>query len=159
MDSKHPFLDKAYLWFDPTDHFFPYNKRSNETLSLRWERLDRIRRIVPTSRIVDPDCGTVRKKVPPNPVYVPNMRTIVGALCPNVVQLEPMLRSIPATSRVDREEGHGRPGIAGTSGVRVGGTHGPFPNEDVGIGSETGINWDWWGSSRSKFTQHTIRLW
>ena len=155
MNAKHPFLDKAYLWFDPIDHFFPKGGRSDKRLSLRWERLRTIRRIAPINRIVDPDCALPPRKAKLTPVRLPNMRTIVGAICPNMPGLASApLRSMPTTSGVDRRhEGHrGHGPVAGTSGAQAGGSHGPPPpNEELGIGSDAEFDWDWWGSSTFDF--------
>lgn len=162
MDSMHPFLGGAYLWFDPIDYFFPYDERANKRLSLRWDKLRRIRRIAPTNRIVDPEpCGRTPppKKVTKNPVHLPDMRTIVRALCPNMPQFVPASRSTPAASRVDREEGHGDEVMEDMGGVQAGGLQGPFLNEDDGIGSDAEIDWDWWGNSGSNSVQHIILSW
>lgn len=153
MNAKHPFLDKAYLWFDPIDHFFPHDKQSDSRLSLRWERLPKIRKVAPPTRIVGPDCDTRPKKALLNPVRLPDMRTIIGAMCRNMPRLAPAQRSAQITYDVDRGEGSSRAVASGPSRVQTGGLRGPFQSEDVGIGSDVEIDWDWWGSSRSNPTR------
>lgn len=157
MVAKHPFLDKAYLWFDPIDFFLLGGEgRSYERFSLRWERLHRIRRIAPTSRIVDPDCEVPLGKVFPNPVYLPTMRTIVEAMCPYMPQFIPTPRNVPTASSVDRGEGSDRAVVAGTSRIQVRGLHEPLPHEGIAIGSDVEIEWDWWGSCKLSLAQYTI---
>ena len=149
MDAKHPFLDKAYLWFDPIDYFFTDPKRSGGRVSLRWERSQRIRRVAPASRIVGPGCDTPPKKGPLQSVRLPTMRTIVGEMCPHMPQPVPKPRSVPMTPDVDRQRGSRHSLNIATSRVHVVDPCGPFPNEDIAIGSDVEIDWDWWGSSRS----------
>ena len=85
----------------------------------------------------------------------------MGAMCPNMPRFEPSASRGSGLSAIDsrvhpEDSGHGRGEIAGdTSGVQVGGLHGPFSNEDAGIGSDVEIDWDWWGSSRSNSVRIT----
>jgi len=155
MNAKHPFLDKAYLWFSPKNFFF-MGKLPDAKLSLRWERLQRIRRVAPTSRIIDPDSDTPPKKVPVNPVYLPSMRTIVRTMCPNLSQsLKTVPPPTPTKPVVGRGEGHGCGGsvVASTSRVRVDHLRGPLRVEEVVVGDDVEIDWDWWGSSRSNLAR------
>jgi len=152
MNAAHPFLDKAYLWFSPKAYFF-MDKMPDTRLSLRWERSSRIRRAAPISRIIDPDSSVPPKKVPINPLYLPSMRTIVRTLCPNKLQpVGPVPPPAPTGPvKLDREEGgsdasdHGV--VASTSGVRVEDLREPFPVEEIILGDDVEIDWDWWGSS------------
>ena len=159
MNAKHPFLDKAYLWFSPRDFFF-VGELPDAKLSLRWEKSSRIRRVAPTTRIIDPDSCVPPKKVPVNPVYLPSMRTIVRTLCPKMRQLftnpvspsppPPPPPPAPTIPVADDVEGYGGDTVvASTSRVRVEDFRGPFPMEDIVIGDDTKIDWDWWGNSRS----------
>jgi len=149
MNAKHPFLDNAYLWFSPRDFFF-VGKLPDSKLSLRWDRLPRIRRIAPTTRMIDPDSNTPPKKVPVNPVILPSMRTIVRTLCPNMVQFRP---APPTTTPVaDRRDGHdGGTPVPSTSKVRVEDRRKRLPTEEIDTG-DAEFDWDWWGSSRSSLT-------
>ena len=153
MNAKHPFLDKAYLWFHPRDFFF-MGKLPDSKLSLRWEQLPRIRKIAPTSRIIDPDSRTPPKRVPANPVYLPSMRTIVRTLCPTMVQFKPEPYSTPTIPVVDRGDGYrGDAAVATTSGVQLGDLQRQFAMEEIVIGDDVEIDWDWWGSRGSNSAQ------
>jgi len=103
MDAKHPFLDKAYLWFDPKDYFF-LDELPDGRPKLRWERPQSIRRVAPVSRIIDPDCSSPLKKIPTNPVHLPSMRTIVRAMCPHMPQITTGPRHPPKVGVDDQEE-------------------------------------------------------
>lgn len=150
MNAKHPFLDKAYLWFDPINYFFVDDKKFDKRPSFRWERSKRFRRVAPINNIVDPDLSTPPKKNPP--VYLPSIRTIVGAMCPHMPQLAPTPCSMPTATGVCRGEGS-RPGpVAGPSRVQAGAhPHGPLQTEEIVIGSDDDFDWDWWGSGRFRF--------
>ena len=141
MNAKHPFLDKAYLWFSPRDFFF-VGKLPDAKLSLRWDRSPRIRRVAPCNRIIDPDSSVLPKKVPVHPVYLPSMRTIVRTLCPNMHPLRqvPPVTPAPVSDTVTA--------VASTSGVQIQDLRGPFPMEEIVLGDDVEIDWDWWGSSR-----------
>ena len=147
MNAKHPFLDEAYLWFSPRDFFF-VGSLPESKLSLKWDRLPRIRRIAPTTRMIDPDSNTPPKKVPANPVNLPSMRTIVRALCPNMIPLR--LAPPTTTPVVDRRDGddNGDGAVASTSRVRVEELQRRPPTEEIDIGDGE-FDWGWWGSSKS----------
>lgn len=164
MNATHPFLDKAYLWFSPGTFFFA-DKLPDTRLSLRWERSSRIRRIAPISRIIDPDSSVPPKKVPVSPLYLPSMRTIVRALCPNKLQLAGPVPPPPAPSvgpvlQFDHEEAGGGDDdvVASTSGVRVEDLREKFPMEEIILGDDVEIDWDWWGSSTSNPVRCLLRL-
>lgn len=152
MNAQHPFLDKAYLWLSPGDFFF-VDKIPNTKLSLRWERSYRIRKVAPISRIIDPDSRDPPKKVPTHPVYLPGVRTIVRTLCPGMSTVSNPV-SPPAPKRpVNHEEGRdGDSTMATTSRARVGDPEGSFPVEEIVLGDDVKIDWDWWGSGGSNLT-------
>ena len=162
INATHPFLDKAFLWFSPKTYFF-MDKIPDTRLSLQWERSSRIRRIAPISRIIDPDSSVPPKKVPISPLYLPSMRTIVRALCPNKLQLT---RPVPSPAPVpgpvlqpDHEEGGDGDVVASTSGVRVENLQEQFPMEEITLGDDDKIDdWDWWGSSTSNPVRSVLRL-
>lgn len=166
MNARHPFLDKAFLWFSPKDFFF-LDKIPDAKLSLRWDRLPRIRRVAPIGRIIDPDSCVPPKKVPVNPVYLPSMRTIVRTLCPNMSQLVvpvpvPSLPSPspppPAPTRPVADRGKGRGddvGVVATNTSRV--FLGPFPMEEIDIGDDVEIDWDWWESESKYMSLYLLR--
>ena len=154
MDAKHPFLDGAYLWFSPRDFFFT-DKLPNKKLSLQWDRLSRIRKLAPTRRIIDPDASTPPKKIPANPIDLPSMQTIVRTLCPNMVKPKPKSPTLPP-SVDDLGDDRDETGVASTSGVQAGGSCGPYVMEEIVIGDDVEINWDWWGSSESNFTSQAV---
>lgn len=151
MNAKHPFLDKAYLWFSPRDYFFT-GKLPDGKFSLQWDRSQRIVKTAPKKRIIDPDSDTPPKKVHDDPVYLPSMRTIVRVLCPHMLWSPEVVSPLmPTKSVIERGEGHGGGGgmVASTSEVRVEDPRGPFHVEEVAVGDDVEIDWDWWGSSRS----------
>lgn len=158
MNAAHPFLDKAYLWFSPRDFFF-MDKIPDTRLSLRWERSSRIRRVAPTNRIIDPDSPVPPKKVPVNPLYLPSVKTIVRTLCPNVSQLAGPVAP-PAPVQPDREEerrnGGGGDVGASTSRAQVEDLRGPFPMEEIVLGDDVEVDWDWWGSSMSNSVRYVF---
>ena len=165
MNATHPFLDKAYLWFSPKDFFF-VDKIPGTRPSLRWERSSRIRRVAPISRIIDPDSSVPPKKVPVKPLYLPSVRTIVRALCPSKLQLaRPVLPPAPTRPavRLDREEegcsdnGDNIP-VTSTSRIRAEDIQEPVPMEDIALGDDVWIDWDWWGSSTSSSVRYIRRL-
>ena len=139
------------------------DKIPDTRLSLQWERSSRIRRIAPISRIIDPDSSVPPKKVPISPLYLPSMRTIVRALCPNKLQLT---RPVPSPAPVpgpvlqpDHEEGGDGDVVASTSGVRVENLQEQFPMEEITLGDDDKIDdWDWWGSSTSNPVRSVLRL-
>jgi len=165
MNATHPFLDKAYLWFSPKTYFF-MDKIPDTRLSLRWERSSRIRRIAPISRIIDPDSSVPPKKVPISPLYLPSMRTIVRTLCPNKLQLTgpvPPPAPVGPVLQPDHEEGGDGDGdggdvVASTSGVRVEDLREQFPMEEIALGDDVEIDWDWWGSSTFNPVRCVLRL-
>ena len=132
MDAKHPFLDKAYLWFDQRNYFF--QRLPEGEPAFRWDQLHRIRGVAPTNRIVDPpDCQTPPKMIPANPVFLPSVKGIVRAMCPDMPSVPPRV-STEGTSE---------------SALGVKAPQGPFFAEDLDIGDDVKIDWDWWGSSAS----------
>ena len=145
MKAKHPFLDAAYLWFSPRNFFF-VGSIPDSKLSLRWDRLPRIRRIAPSTRVIDPDCSIPPKKVHVNPVHLPGMRTIVRTLCPNMLHLKPAVpvAPVPVANRGGGSYG-GNEG-ASTSRVRVEDLRGPLPTEEIVTEDGDKFDWDWWGS-------------
>jgi len=155
MSAKHPFLDEAYLWLSPRDYFF-VGEPPNSKLTLQWDRLPRIRRIAPTTRIIDPDSNVSLKKVPIKPVNLPSMRTIVSTLYPGVLQLWPKPPT-PVPVAV-RGGGDGNGAVASSSSVRVEDVRRQPPMEKINIGDEEEFDWEWWGSSKSNSTRYTI-LW
>lgn len=149
MNAQHPFLEKAYLWFSPRDFFF-VDKIPNAKLSLRWERSYRIRKVAPISRIIDPDSNDPPKKVPASPVYLPSVRTVVRTLCPNMSRVSNTVPSPAPKHPVDRVEGRDGGGtVANTSRVRAEDLEGSFPMEEIALGDDVKVDWDWWGSGRS----------
>jgi hypothetical protein len=157
MNATHPFLDKAYLWFSPRDFFF-MGKIPDKRLWLRWERSSRIRKVAPISRIIDPDSPVPPKKVPINPLYLPSVRTIVRTLCPGMSQLPgPVPPPAPARPvQPDREEGNSNGGnaVASSTSNRVQ----VEEFEEIIIGDDVEIDWDWWGSSTSNSVRYIHRL-
>ena len=152
MNAKHPFLDKAYLWFSPRNFFFT-DTLPDTKLSLRWDRWSVIQRVVPRSRMIDPDSTTPPRRVPDNPLYLPSMRTIVRALCPGMVQHKSVS---PAPIPVDdREDDHSGTAVVNTSTGRteVEDLPGSPVMEEIVIGDDVEIDWDWWGSCGSNSSQ------
>ena len=145
MNAQHPFLEKAYLWFSPRDFFF-VDKIPNTKLSLRWERSYRIRKVAPASRIIDPDSCDPPRKVPTHPVYLPSVKTVVRTLCPNVSRVSNPVSPPAPKYPLDRD---GDGAVASTSGIRAEDLQGSFPMEEIALGDDVKIDWDWWGSGRS----------
>jgi hypothetical protein len=153
MNAKHPFLDKAYLWFSPRNFFFRDETPYAELLSLQWDRLERIRRIAPTTRVIDPDGSPPPGRGSKNPVELPSVENIVRTLCPGM-PTHGSAATHPTTPPVtDRGGGYSDTEVTNTSRVQDKGLQGPFPMEDIDIGDDVEIDWDWWGSSRS----HSVR--
>jgi hypothetical protein len=156
MNAKHPFLDKTYLWFSPRNFFFRDETPYAELLSLQWDRLERIRRIAPTTRVIDPDASPPPGKGSKNPVELPSVENIVRTLCPGM-PTHGSAATHPTTPPVtERGGGYSDIEVTNTSRVQDKGLQGPFPMEDIDIGDDIEIDWDWWGSSRSQSVRYLV---
>lgn len=142
MNAKHPFLEKAFLWFAPKD-YFSADEPSEARPSLQWEQIQKIRRMAPMTRIIDLDSKAPPKRPTTNPVHLPSVRMIVHAMCSVLPPLVPTAQRRASEEVGDVVMGESSGGGRGEN-IR---SAGPFPMEDFEIGDDVEIDWSDWGEN------------